>query len=328
MPKIVVVITVYNVEKYISSSIESVLNQSYSDLELILVDDGTPDNGGRIMDAYAAKDPRVKTIHQQNGGVMAARMRGLEEAAAEWITFLDGDDRLAPNALEVLLSVAETKNADAVSCGYRYYDQGGDCEIDPRGARRGNKLVGEYTREEFMESQSLSPRALSGFLYKTQILKEAGIHIGREIVNNEDFIFNLFLSPRLKKLIGLPDQLYWITSNPRSVSRSNTFTAEYWMRVLNFLQDNYHRYNLPEKYYLQYKLYTISRIYRVYSRSFELRDPVIVDMGALHLSGKYTLKQNILLYIIKHPSSPVKSVYTLPLHPKRLIYSLIQHDKS
>ena len=100
-----VIVPVYKVEKYIAECIDSILAQTYTKFRLILVDDGTPDNAGKICDEYAEKDPRITVIHQENSGVTRARARGVEEAEdCEFITFVDGDDTITVNALQTMCS--------------------------------------------------------------------------------------------------------------------------------------------------------------------------------------------------------------------------------
>ena len=102
--KVGIIVPIYKVEKYIAECIESILAQTYKDFRLILVDDGSPDNAGKICDEYAKKDSRITVIHQENAGVTRARARGVEEAGdCEFITFVDGDDTIKNDALENLL---------------------------------------------------------------------------------------------------------------------------------------------------------------------------------------------------------------------------------
>ena len=91
-PKISVIVPVYNVEKYLPRCIDSILSQTFTDFELLLIDDGSPDNCGKICDEYAAKDSRVRVFHKPNGGVSSARNLGLDNARGEWIAFIDSDD--------------------------------------------------------------------------------------------------------------------------------------------------------------------------------------------------------------------------------------------
>jgi glycosyltransferase involved in cell wall biosynthesis len=117
MPKISVIIPVYNVEKYLVKCIDSVLSQTFTDFECILIDDGSPDNCGKICDEYAKKDRRTKVIHQENSGVSSARNAGLDIAQGEWITFIDSDDWVDENYLELMYNNAVNNNIDLSICG-------------------------------------------------------------------------------------------------------------------------------------------------------------------------------------------------------------------
>ena len=112
--KISVIMPVYNSEKYLSATIESVLKQSLTEFELLLVDDGSKDNSGKICDQYAEKDNRVKVFHKQNGGICSARNKGLEEAEGEYIAFCDNDDLYLEGLLEDSYRLAKKNNADVV----------------------------------------------------------------------------------------------------------------------------------------------------------------------------------------------------------------------
>lgn len=99
-----VIVPVYNAEKYIETCISSVLNQTFTDFELILIDDGSEDESGHICDEYATKDTRIRVFHKENGGPSAARNSGLNVAQGEWILFLDSDDWIVPESLQLLMS--------------------------------------------------------------------------------------------------------------------------------------------------------------------------------------------------------------------------------
>lgn len=111
-----VIVPVYNVESYLRECVESVLGQSYPHFELLLVDDGSTDRSGEICDEYAAKDERVKVIHQKNGGASAARNTGLDAATGEYLFFLDSDDRILPQTFEKMTATLEESAADFVFC--------------------------------------------------------------------------------------------------------------------------------------------------------------------------------------------------------------------
>lgn len=115
-----VIVPVYNVEKYLGECIDSIINQTYTKLEIILIDDESPDSCGLICDQYARIDDRIIVIHQKNGGAASARNAGLRIATGEYITFVDSDDYLEPDAYEKMLSVLKENDADIVHGNFRY----------------------------------------------------------------------------------------------------------------------------------------------------------------------------------------------------------------
>lgn len=119
MPEISIIVPVYNVEKYIRRCLDSILTQTFTDWECILVDDGSPDNSGMICDEYAAKDSRFKVIHKENGGQAIARNMALDIVIGEYIAFVDSDDCIHKNYLDTLYHNAVTHNAQISVCGYR-----------------------------------------------------------------------------------------------------------------------------------------------------------------------------------------------------------------
>ena len=119
-----VVVPVYNVEKYIISCIRSIQEQTYEDLEIIIVDDGSTDSSGKLADKIAEDDSRITVVHEKNGGLSAARNMGLNKATGEYITFIDSDDMVAPEFIFSLLSAARNGKADVSVCDYRVIDDG------------------------------------------------------------------------------------------------------------------------------------------------------------------------------------------------------------
>ena len=120
MAEISIIVPVYQVEKYIRQCIDSILAQTFTDFELILVDDGSKDNSGKICDEYAEKDKRIRVIHKENGGLSDARNKGLDNAAGKYFMFVDGDDYIAPNMAECLHNSILKADADIAACNYRY----------------------------------------------------------------------------------------------------------------------------------------------------------------------------------------------------------------
>lgn len=111
-----VIVPVYKAEKYLHRCVDSILAQSYTDFELLLINDGSPDNCGAICDEYAIKDSRVRVFHKENGGASTARNLGLDEARGEWITFVDSDDWIESNMYEEMICAAQQYSVDAVYC--------------------------------------------------------------------------------------------------------------------------------------------------------------------------------------------------------------------
>lgn len=119
MPKVSIIVPIYNVEKYLDRCMESLLNQTLKDIEIIMVDDGSPDNCPKMCDEYAKKDSRVKVIHKKNAGLGYARNSGLDIAVGEYVAFVDSDDYVDLNAYEVLYNSAIDYNADTVFAGFK-----------------------------------------------------------------------------------------------------------------------------------------------------------------------------------------------------------------
>lgn len=114
-----IIVPVYKVEQYLSRCVDSILQQSYSNLEIILVDDGSPDSCGMICDEYQKKDSRVQVIHKSNGGLSDARNYGIEAAQGKYLAFVDSDDWLDFDMIDILYRVLTSQDADIAECSYR-----------------------------------------------------------------------------------------------------------------------------------------------------------------------------------------------------------------
>lgn len=200
-PLISVIIPVYNAAPYLSKCIESIMRQTYTDWELILVDDGSRDNSYDICRNYAEQDTRVRAIHQDNAGVSAARNVGLQEATGEYICFIDSDDYVLDNYLEVLLAEMSTHEADIVFCGY-------NMQYGERLVERALRVpVGVYTFAE-LESILIDDGTLTGILfgsacmtlYKATLIKENNILFDKNLRINEDGMFNLQVLPLTRQV--------------------------------------------------------------------------------------------------------------------------------
>ena len=149
-----VIVPIYNIEKYIKRCIDSVLAQTFCDYELILVDDGSPDNCGSICDEYAKIDTRIKVIHKENGGLVSARKAGISIAGGDYIFHLDGDDSILPHALESAYNIIKEHKVDIVSFSY-------SCNVDGKISDAVNDLVPEGLYDKAKISEHIYPKLLS-----------------------------------------------------------------------------------------------------------------------------------------------------------------------
>ena len=142
MSQISIIVPVYNVEKYLSRCIDSILNQTFDDFELILIDDGSPDHSGAICDDYAKKDNRILVIHKENGGLSDARNAGINIASGEYIMFVDSDDYISKDMCEILYQRIIKDKSDMALCSVRGVNEEGE-EIE-----KGTFIVDDRLLEE------------------------------------------------------------------------------------------------------------------------------------------------------------------------------------
>ena len=226
MPKVSVIIPVYRAEKFIHECIESVLNQTHTDLELILVDDGSPDNSGAICDEYALKDNRIKVFHQQNGGVCAARNKGLDMATGDYILFLDSDDYMPKDALETLYNDATQNDAD-IAIG-RIFCNTESAEFD-------NNLQ-VWTGTEALIKASEDHPALYGCwskLFKRELVEDVRFVEGRKVHEDGYFLFLTLI--KLPTITVRNKCTYIYRYNPDSASHE-AFSEKYF-DVLYFFNE-------------------------------------------------------------------------------------------
>lgn len=186
-----VIVPVYNVESYISICLESLINQTYQNLEIILIDDGSTDHSGIICDNYAANDSRIKVIHQKNGGAANAKNNGLKIATGRYLAFADSDDYVEKDAYEYMLNVLKREQADIIQCGYR------DIYID----REVNHVINEiekFTAEEYLRRYTIDWTCglLWDKLYKRNLFKDIYFEEGH-IIDDEYFTYQGVMNAKL-----------------------------------------------------------------------------------------------------------------------------------
>ena len=185
-----IIVPVYNAERYLCQCLDSILNQSFKDFELLLIDDGSTDKSGAICDEYARKEERVRVFHQQNQGVSVARNVGLKNAQGEWIYFPDSDDIIVENAFEIMIKkIAE--DIDYVICGYEVYDEDGSCTYSIPERKESVITKDEALMEMFDSTDYRYNGYLWNKLFKASIIKENNLSFVRGIKFNEDRLFNV-----------------------------------------------------------------------------------------------------------------------------------------
>lgn len=186
--KVSVVIPAYNIESYIGACMDSLLRQTYHALELLAVDDGSTDRTGAILDSYAAKDSRVHVIHQENGGVSAARRRGLAVASGAYISFCDGDDTMESDMLELLVHNLEQQQVDISHCGYEMnFPSHTDFYYNTGEKRYMNR---EQGLEALLRGDQIEP-ALYNKLYRKKLFR--GLSLADNVRYDEDLLWNFYL---------------------------------------------------------------------------------------------------------------------------------------
>ncbi len=208
-PHISVIVPVYKVEKYLQECIDSILNQTFSDFELILVDDGSPDGCGEICDRNAEKDSRIVVIHQDNRGATRARANGVAAARGEFITFVDGDDTLLPHAFELLLNY-QTDGIDIVLGKYQTNT------IPP---------VGVISAEKYREMCVTLKNTFGGpcaKLFKRYLFDNNTFDIPRDVLIGEDTIMNIHIAYALRgSVYSTNTQIYTYRKNMTSAMNSH-----------------------------------------------------------------------------------------------------------
>ena len=250
-----VVIPVYNVEKYLKECIDSVLSQDYTDLQIILIDDGSTDCSGKICDEYAELDSRIQVIHQKNGGAAAAKNAGLRVAGGKYLSFLDSDDYLEPGAYSYMMRLLTENNAQVVQCAFRevYRDYSND-QILRNGTRiwATEEYMAHFTRDwtcSLMTDKLFERQLFDGVYFPVgnkiddEFFTYRGIMNANRIITDDKVIYNyrkrtssVMLSPQSAERI-VKDKITAISERRRTVlerfpqlcSIYNTHFVEYMM---------------------------------------------------------------------------------------------------
>ena len=246
--KIGVVVPVYKTEKYVAECIESILAQTYTNLRLILVDDGSPDRAGAICDEYAAKDSRITVVHQENAGVTRARARGVQEAAdCDWIMFVDSDDSIIESALESFTQL--------ISPRYDIITQYAVSIVETKPIQGSQISIKKYRELLIKEEIACAPW---GKLFRRTLFNHWEFNIPANILVGEDLIMNLRLAFNSEKDVKvLQKEVYNYRLHNQSIS--NTFEHSFI-----YLEDLHQQtiLSIPQEYRKDYVVHTIGKRYK------------------------------------------------------------------
>lgn len=211
-----VIVPIYNVEQFLSKCIQSIINQSYSRLEIILVDDGSTDDSPQICDEFKEKDKRIKVIHKKNGGLSDARNVGIEVASGEYIGFVDSDDYIKEDMYEILLNLIKKYDADVSICNLYDVIDGNEC------IRNKENGIREYSRIDILKEILLDKNIQSyawNKLYKKELFDEIKYPIGKKY---EDIGTTFYLFEKCNKIVVTSEPEYYYLKRADSLVNNVT----------------------------------------------------------------------------------------------------------
>lgn len=215
-----VIVPIYNVEQYLERCIKSIQNQTYRNLEIILVDDGSPDNCGEICDRYATEDERIKVVHKNNGGLSSARNAGIAVAQGEYYLFIDSDDCIAVNMVERMYSVCKYNDTDITICGYQRFSE--DEEISLIDTSKKEKLT-ILDKDEAMSriySRGVKYVVAWNKMYRKTLFDDVSYKEGKL---NEDEFTTYKLYGNSNKIAEIDDVLYFYFYNGNSITTNEKY---------------------------------------------------------------------------------------------------------
>lgn len=222
--KVSVIVPAYNCAPWLPRCLDSILAQTYRNLEILVVNDGSTDNTADILEKYAQADSRIRPLHKKNGGLPSARLHGIAAATGDWLTFVDGDDEIEPQMYERLLKNAWDYCADISHCGLTMvYSDGNRVYYTNSGiVRVQDTLLG---LQDLLEEELVQP-SVCNKLYRSTLFGDLDGKYTEEIWNNEDMLLNFYLFSRAKKSVfeDFCPYLYWLRDGSLSRRKPNAHT--------------------------------------------------------------------------------------------------------
>lgn len=223
MSTVSIIVPVYNVEKYLNACVESIVKQTYADLEIILVDDGSTDNSGRLCDQWMEEDDRIVVIHKKNGGLSDARNVGLDSAAGDWIMFVDSDDFVHQDMVKISLEIAEKNNSDLVAFDcLKVNDECDSVQADIYELGEEN-YTGKGLLREFVINEKGSMVAWNK-LYRKELWETLRYPVGK--IHEDEFVITDILEA-VKRATVINEKLYYYRQREGSIIDTKNRKAEY-----------------------------------------------------------------------------------------------------
>lgn len=212
-----IIVPVYNVEKYVERCLQTLMQQTYENIEIIIVDDGSPDRSGAICDEYALKDPRIHVIHQMNQGISGARNTGLEAAKGEFLAFVDSDDWVSPEMVEVLLNLMKQYEANISVCGTEICSDKGHVAFHSDALDETCVYTRDEAMEELLDDQKIR-NVLWNKLYSKNLFDGIRFPVGRVF---EDIAITYRVIDRANRIVYSGSPLYCYFKSDNSIIRSD-----------------------------------------------------------------------------------------------------------
>lgn len=260
IPKVSIIIPIYNTEKYLYKCLESVTDQTLSDIEIICVNDGSTDGSLQIMQEFASKDSRIKIVQKENGGLVSARKAGVEAATGEYIGYVDSDDYIEPDMYERMYQTAREQQVDMVTCGYFLEGNYTTTHFDTvdSGLYADDKM--EYLREHSIYRMEKKETGLRGALwcklYRREILKKVQLEVPESISIAEDKVCLLHYLLHCKSVYVMKEAFYhWCIHGESMSHKANLNYLNCVNEVYKYLVSLYEHENFTERMRNQVEIY-------------------------------------------------------------------------
>ena len=261
--KISVIVPVYNVEQYLERCVDSIISQTYTNLEIILVNDGSTDNSGKLCDELAKKDERIRVIHKENGGLSDARNRGIDEAESDLVGFIDSDDYIDSDMYEVLLKNLNNTDADLSMCAlYDVYNNTAEAQVTNKETW---KLSSEQAIKMVMEAKILSVTAVNK-LYRKSLFTDLKFEVGKIA---EDAFIMIKLLDKCEKIVATNEKKYYYVHRENSIT-----TQKFSTKFLNVIEAYEQNSNIISEKYPKLKDVAQTRMNWAY---FYVLDRLLLD---------------------------------------------------